>query len=56
MVFCEEEDVEISDSDTYLQPEFIICTTEGDENGDDEWLYNHIPDEFKEEVYEGSAG
>lgn len=54
--FCEEEDIEISDTDTYLQANFVVCTTEGDENGDDEWLYNHIPDEFKEEVYEGSAG
>lgn len=54
--FCDEEGVEILDTDTYLQANFIAWSTEGDEEGDDAWLYNHIPDEFKEEVYEGSAG
>lgn len=53
--FCDENDIEISNTDTYLQANFIAWTTEGDEEGDDAWLYNHIPDEFKEEVYEGSA-
>ena len=52
--FCEDEEIEIIDTDTYLQAKFISYTTEGDTEGDDAWLYNHIPDEFKEEIYEGS--
>ena len=39
----------------YLQASFIFWSTEGDTEGDDAWLYNHIPNEFKEEIYEGSA-
>lgn len=53
--FCDEEGVEISETDTYLQANFIAWSTEGDEVGDDAWLYNHIPDEFMTQVYEGSA-
>lgn len=53
--FCDDENVEIIDTDTYLQANFIVWSTEGDTEGDDAWLYNHIPAEFKEEIYEGSA-
>lgn len=53
--FCNDEGVEISDTDTYLQANFIVWSTEGDEEGDDAWLYNHIPSEFMTEVYEGEA-
>lgn len=53
--FCYEEGIELSDTDTYLQASFISWSTEGDTEGDDAWLYNHIPDEFKDEVYKGSA-
>lgn len=49
--FCNDESIELSDTDTYLQASFISWNTEGD----DVWLYNHIPSEFKEEIYEGSA-
>ena len=37
----------------YLQASFIEWTNDGDTEGDDAWLYQHIPSEFKEEVYEG---
>lgn len=53
--FCNDEGIELSDTDTYLQASFISWGTEGDTEGDDAWLYNHIPSEFKEEIYEGSA-
>lgn len=49
--FCEDEDIEISDTDTYLQAAFIEWSTDGDTDGDDAWLYNHIPIQFKEELY-----
>jgi hypothetical protein len=53
--FCNDEGIELSDTDMYLQASFISWSTEGDTEGDDAWLYNHIPSEFKEEIYEGSA-
>lgn len=53
--YCDEEGIELADTDTYLQARFISWSTEGDENGDDAWLYEHIPDAYKEEVYEGEA-
>ena len=45
--FCNNEGIELSDTDTYLQANFISWITEGDTEDDDAWLYNHIPDEFK---------
>lgn len=53
--YCNDEGLELSDTDTYLQASFISWSTEGDTEGDDAWLYNHIPSEYKEEIYEGSA-
>lgn len=50
---CEESDIEIVDTDMYLQASFIEWTNDGDTEGDDAWLYQHIPSEFKEEIYEG---
>ena len=51
--FCEEEGIEIEDSSLYLQARFIEWSTEGDEEGEDAWLYTHIPDEYIEGIYEG---
>lgn len=49
--YCDEEDIELSNTDLYLQAEFITWSTEGETNGDDAWLYEHIPDECKEEIF-----
>ena len=35
----------------YLIAEYITWTTDGDSNGDDAWLNDHIPVKFKEEIY-----
>lgn len=53
--FCHDEGIELSDTDMYLQASFISWSTEGDTESDDAWLYNHIPSEFKEKIYERSA-
>lgn len=53
--FCNDEGIELSDTDTYLQASFISESTEGNKEGDDAWLYNHIPNEFKEKIYESCA-
>ena len=53
--FCNDNNLEILDEDTYLLARFIAWTTEGEEEEDDAWLYNHIPSEFKKELYEGQA-
>jgi len=51
--FADDTGFEIKNDDLYLQANFYTWTTEGDSNGDDAWLYEHIPDEFMEQIYEG---
>lgn len=51
--YCEENKIKVSEDSLYLQASFIYWTSEGDTEGDDAWLYKHIPDEFKEELYDG---
>lgn len=51
--YLNDSDIQISDDDMFLQASFISWTSEGDIEGDDAWLYQHIPDEYKEEIYEG---
>lgn len=42
----------IEDESTYLCARFIAWTNDGDSNGEDAWLYEHIPDEYKTDIYE----
>lgn len=42
----------IEPESNYLVSSFVYWTTEGDENDDDAWLYYHIPEEYKECIYE----
>uniref|UniRef100_UPI00140ABAA3 hypothetical protein n=1 Tax=Lacrimispora amygdalina TaxID=253257 RepID=UPI00140ABAA3 len=53
--YCKENGIEIKDEDYYLLAEFYTYTTEGDTNGDDAWLYDHIPEEFKDRMYQGDS-
>ena len=48
---CENEDIELDDNSYYIAAIFIEWSTEGDSEGDDAWLYNHIPDEYMNEIY-----
>lgn len=52
---CADSDIEIYDNDTYLQASFISWSDDGDLEGDDAWLYQHIPDEFIKQIYEGEV-
>ena len=52
--YCEEEGIEIEDSSLYLRAWFINWSTEWDKEGEDAWLYTHIPNEYIEEIYEES--
>lgn len=54
--YCKDWDIEIADDDMYLQARFYVWCDDGDGNGDDAWLYDKIPPEYMEEVYEGEAG
>lgn len=36
----------------YLVAEYVAWSTEGAVNGDDAWLRDHIPDEYKTDIYE----
>lgn len=53
--FCDDKSIELTDTDVYLQARFFSWSTEGDTNDDDAWLYDHIPHEYKDEIYVGSA-
>lgn len=44
---------ELEDDAYYLGARFIEWTNEGDTDGDDAFLYNNIPSEFKHEIYNG---
>lgn len=55
----EFEDLEeelLEDDKKYIATSRIVWTTDGDKEGDDCWLIDHIPDEFKKLVYEGEDG
>lgn len=39
----------------YLVANYVAWSNEGDTNGDDAWLNDHIPDKFKEFIYESDA-
>lgn len=43
---------ELDPNADYLVANYYTWTTEGDTEGDDVWLNDHIPSKFKEEVYE----
>lgn len=45
----------IEDDSMYLHSSFIIWTNDGDTDGEDAWLYEHIPDEFKEDIFTSNA-
>lgn len=53
--YLNDAGIELNDDELFLQASFISYTTEGDTEGDDAWLYQHIPEEYKEEIYEGSC-
>lgn len=52
--YLSDSDIKISDDDMFLQASFVKWS-EGDTEGDDAWLYQHIPCKYKEEIYEGSC-
>lgn len=43
---------ELEPDSFYLVAEYITYTNDGDTNGDDAWLNDHIPDEYKTEIYQ----
>lgn len=53
--YCKEHNIQIDDKLYYLIASFISYTTEGDTEGEDAWLYKHIPSKYMEELYEGEA-
>lgn len=53
--FCVPENIieELEQGEDYLLSEILWYTTEGDTNGDDVWLKEHIPSKYIETFYEG---
>lgn len=49
--YLSDNGIEIRDDDLFLQASFIEYTMNGDTDGDDAWLYQHIPDKYKKEIY-----
>lgn len=54
---CEDNDLwsQIDPDSSYMLARFIEYTNDGDSNGDDAWLYEHIPDKYLEKLYESSS-
>lgn len=46
-----DEPFEIDKDDYYLLARFITYTNEGETNGDDAFLYEAIPNEYMDEIY-----
>lgn len=42
----------LKQGDQYLIASYIETTNDGDSNGDDAWLMDHIPSKYKEEIYQ----
>lgn len=53
--YMEDRLDELDDNGYYLGAFFIEWTNDGDTEGEDAFLYNHIPDRFKSEIYSGEA-
>ena len=53
--YMEDRLDELEDDGYYLGALFIEWTNDGDTEGEDAFLYNHIPDRFKSEIYQGGG-
>ena len=53
--YMEDRLDELKDDGYYLGAFFIEWTNDGDTEGEDAFLYNHIPDRFKSEIYQGGG-
>lgn len=49
------ENYAIEEDDYYIKARFYTWTTEGDTNGEDAWLYEHIPEQYLSNIYEGES-
>ncbi|MCM1223936.1 MAG: hypothetical protein NC548_56735 [Lachnospiraceae bacterium] len=52
--YLEDRLDELEDDGYYLGAFFIEWTNEGDSEGEDAFLYQHIPDKYKQEIYNES--
>lgn len=52
--YCDSLDV-LEDDKHYLGASFIEWTNDGDTDGEDAFLYEKIPEKYKEEIYHGEA-
>lgn len=44
-------DICLKEDGDYIKALFYSWSTEGDKEGDDAWVYEHIPDKYKKEIY-----
>ena len=52
--YCDILD-DLEDSSFYLGASFVVYTNDGDTDGDDAFLYERIPNIYKEEIYHGDV-
>lgn len=55
VAFCNESNEEISKDDSYLSARFYSYASDGDCYTDSAFLYDHIPDKYKEEIFQGES-
>lgn len=47
------EDYGVEEDGHYITARFYTYSTEGDTNGEDAWLYEHFPEQYLSDIYEG---
>ena len=49
------EDHGVEEDGYYITARFYTYSTEGDTNGEDAWLYEHFPEQYLSDIYEGES-
>lgn len=49
------EDHDVKEDGYYITAKFYTYSTEGDTNGEDAWLYEHISEQYLSDIYEGES-
>jgi len=47
------EDHDVKEDDHYIMARFYTYSSDGDTNGEDAWLYEHFPEQYLSDIYEG---
>ena len=49
------EDHDVEEDGHYIKARFYTWSTDGDTDGEDAWLYEHFPEQYLSDIYEGES-